>query len=69
MAAEGMPGGIHIVFEHMDRGAGSLDGAQTTLGVQGKIPHHQFAGRIQCQRVHRIPASAVAYSGCEPTSR
>ena len=55
MAAEGMPGGIHIVFEHMDRGAGSLDGAQTTLGVQGKIPHHQFAGRIQCQRVHRIP--------------
>ena len=55
MAAEGMPGGIHIVFEHMDRGAGSLDGAQTTLGVQGEIPHHQFAGRIQCQRVHRIP--------------
>ena len=54
MAAEGMPCGIHIVFEHMHCGTWPMRGSKPLLGVQRKIAHHQFAGRIHGKGVHGI---------------
>ena len=54
MAAERMPRGIHVVFEHMHCGMRPMSGTKPLLGVQCKVAHHQFASCIHGQSIHGI---------------
>ena len=54
VAAEGVAGGVDVVFEHVDRGVFAVGFAQLALGLQGQIAHHMFAGKILPQGLARV---------------
>ena len=54
VAAEGVAGGVDVVFEHMDRGVCAMGLTQFALGFQRQIAHHVFAGEILSQGLARV---------------
>ena len=54
MAAEGVAGGVDVVFEHVDRGVCAVGFAQLALGLQGQVAHHVFAGEVLGQGLARV---------------
>ncbi len=69
VAAVGVARRVGVVLEQVDVAADALVG-QALLGVDQQVFEHPLAGAVVGDQLGRgCRDSAVAYSGCEPTSR
>ena len=54
MASEGVPRGIDVVLEHVDRGMLPDFGANAILRLKSEPADHRFAGKVLFERIEGI---------------